>query len=376
MPRFSDDNPDQDREPPQSPMDNSSNDKLLFTGPAAATLVELRENEDTEPRVLTGVKCEGEERTIVDVDQIAPVSDTDEIGGVGRLDQSLTVDEDTNEVQNVAASIDEDLIVIPNPEADTAYHIMETDGQYSISGRLAIVLAERDRTDPSPRIDQPIEAEDPTPEMDDTARESLDETPTPAGLEDEEQPTIETAQTEPQEPRAGQSTDDEVIHLDINREVTALSTMFSDISRDDFYRLDNGNIGAEVSVIPSSDVVDQIDIVIEYTGDFPEYPPCVWVLHPNLSSDHDTVVEVDQRGDARIQYVDASTWAQYRDTRVALDYLRDWIIRYCQQQEQHSAGDVVRETTEYVADRGEDFIQDIRDRRGNDRNDDSDQASQ
>lgn len=376
MPRFSDDNDNQDQEPPQSAVEaDPTDDKLLFAGSTATSFMELREREKVEPHVLFGVWCGGAERDIIDVDSITHVNDADEGRIIARLNQSITINEDTNVVRDVPSTIDEEQVVISDPTADTAYQITETEDQYSIVRRFDVVLegveqpdlpqgiensGKIDEQEPDP-VPQGTGPDTQTPAGTDAGDTSANETPTPTGPAEENSDTIEATQPETVEPHST----NRVSQLDINREVAALSSMFESISRDDFYRLDNGNVGVEVGVIPSSDAVEQIDLVIEYTGNFPEYPPRIWVLRPDLPPDYESVVEVDQRGDTRIQVIDVNTWTQYRDTRVVLDHLEDWIIRFCQRQEQTSPSEVVRETTEYVADRGQEFIQDVRDRRSN-----------
>lgn len=125
----------------------------------------------------------------------------------------------------------------------------------------------------------------------------------------------------------------ESIPLNLNEEIRAISTMFDGISKSDFSVLDNENIGVELSIVPTSDVVDKFDILIEYDDSFPEYPPRVWVQSPDISSDDEAVVEVDQYGDARIQYIDPDIWAQHQNTEIALEYLAGWATAYCKHHE-------------------------------------------
>jgi len=97
----------------------------------------------------------------------------------------------------------------------------------------------------------------------------------------------------PNEPEVEPQGSNGSLPLNMNEEIRALSTLFDGISRSDFWVLDNGNVGVELSMVPTSDAVDRFEILVEYDDSFPEYPPRVWVQKPDLSSDDEAVVEVD-----------------------------------------------------------------------------------
>jgi len=144
--------------------------------------------------------------------------------------------------------------------------------------------------------------------------------------------------------------------LNVNEEIRALSTMFDGISKSDFWVLDNGNIGVELSLVPTSDAVDSFEILLEYDDSFPEYPPRVWVQSPDLSSDDEAVVEVDYHGDARIEYIDPHTWAQQQNTEIALEHLAEWATAYCKRQESTTGEEMIRQTREYAEEAGQQII--------------------
>lgn len=169
----------------------------------------------------------------------------------------------------------------------------------------------------------------------------------------------------------------ESLPLNVDEEIRALSTMFGGISRSDFWILDNGNVGVELSMVPTSDAVDAFEILVEYDDTFPEYPPRVWVQKPELGSDDEAVVEVDHYGDARIQYIDPHTWAEQKSTEIALEYLAGWATAYCKRKESSTGEEMIRQTREYAEEAGRQIIDGFAGRVQNDDNprNESDQDS-
>jgi hypothetical protein len=184
-------------------------------------------------------------------------------------------------------------------------------------------------------------------------------------------------QTETQdEPSAERREHHGSLPLNVDEEIRALSTMFDGISRSDFWILDNGNVGTELSMVPTSDAVDAFEVLIEYDDSFPEYPPRVWVQKPDLSSDDESVVEIDHYGDARIQYIDPHTWAEQKNTEIALEYLAGWATAYCKRKESTTGEEMIRQTREYAEEAGHQIIDGFAGRVQNDDGDTQTESNQ
>lgn len=128
----------------------------------------------------------------------------------------------------------------------------------------------------------------------------------------------ETRTPDGQTPHQDQCTDDSIedqsigqqesaIH--INSEINELRQIFPDISRSDFYYLDNGNIGAEVSFVPSDCDVNEFEFLIEYVPQYPGVPPRIWVTDPEIDPESGIVAVFDEYGSAQAKYGAPFDWS-------------------------------------------------------------------
>lgn len=117
-------------------------------------------------------------------------------------------------------------------------------------------------------------------------------------------------------------------HIDIGKEVTELQGVFPNISRSDFYQLDNGNEGVAVSYDPVQ-YQETFEVLIEYTPSYPDMPPKAWVQDPTIHPESPHVWGQDDYGDVMICYIDPDDWRPDLTSYDAAIMIQTWVFAYC-----------------------------------------------
>lgn len=117
-------------------------------------------------------------------------------------------------------------------------------------------------------------------------------------------------------------------HVDIGKEVTELRGVFPDISRSDFYELDNGNVGVQVSYDPIQ-YQETFDILLEYTPSYPDMPPKAWIQSPSIHADSPHVWGKDDYGNVMICFIDPDDWRPSLTSYDAAIMIQTWVFAYC-----------------------------------------------
>ena len=148
----------------------------------------------------------------------------------------------------------------------------------------------------------------------------------------------ETRTPDGQTPHQEQDTDNSIEHqsidqqepsIHINSEINELRQIFPDISRSNFYYLDNGNIGAEVSFVPSDCAVNEFEVLIEYVPQYPGVPPRIWVTDPEIDPESGIVAGFDEYGSAQAKYDAPFDWSSEYTGYDAAKMMQSWIKHYC-----------------------------------------------
>ena len=160
------------------------------------------------------------------------------------------------------------------------------------------------------------------------------------GRSDDNGRSDETMVTEPNEgrPESGFSAgavptpapaDPTSISINVDAEVDELRRLFPDVSRTDFYHLDNDNIGVEVSYVPSDCAIAEFEVLIEYVPQYPGVPPRLWVTDPEIDPGSGLVTGFDEYGNAQAKYAAPYEWSSEYTAYDAARMMKSWIKHYC-----------------------------------------------
>ncbi len=116
--------------------------------------------------------------------------------------------------------------------------------------------------------------------------------------------------------------------VDISEEITELRGVIPNVSRSDFYELNNGNVGVIVYYKPTEYQFDTFEILIEYTPGYPDRPPNAWVLDPEIDSNSPHIWEWDN-GDPRICFIKPANWDSSYTSYDAAAMIKSWVWAYC-----------------------------------------------
>lgn len=116
--------------------------------------------------------------------------------------------------------------------------------------------------------------------------------------------------------------------IDVDEEITELRGVIPNVSRSDFYELDNGNIGTIIYYDPTEYQFDTFEVLIEYTPGYPDQPPNAWVLDPEIDSDSPHIWEWDN-GDPRICFIKPARWKSSYTSYDAAAMIKSWVWTYC-----------------------------------------------
>lgn len=122
------------------------------------------------------------------------------------------------------------------------------------------------------------------------------------------------------------------MYLDIHSEARQLRGHFPDLTTDDFYRLDNDNIGVLLTYNTSGLFTDDFDVLLEYPRGYPDAKPNAWVESPEIdrSCSH-TWSEED--GAVKICYLRDREWDSSYTGYDAAAMVKSWIYAYIEWEE-------------------------------------------
>jgi ubiquitin-protein ligase len=117
--------------------------------------------------------------------------------------------------------------------------------------------------------------------------------------------------------------------IDVRKEIEELRGHFPDVSRSDFYELDNGNIGVVLQISTSGQyALGTFEVVLEFPLGYPDIPPNAWVNNPDLdeSCGH---VYYTENGQGKICFTADKEWDPRYTSYDAVAMIKSWIFGYC-----------------------------------------------
>ena len=120
-----------------------------------------------------------------------------------------------------------------------------------------------------------------------------------------------------------------MVDIDIDEEVHELRGVFPDISRSDFYRLNNDSIGAEVTYETEDYFTDDFDVLIEFDYGYPDSAPNAWIQHPDIDNGCPHDYGEDEYGNTRACYVHYNQWKPWYTSFDASVMIKTWVYAYC-----------------------------------------------
>jgi len=118
--------------------------------------------------------------------------------------------------------------------------------------------------------------------------------------------------------------------IDIDKEIRELRGHFPNVSRSDFYELDNDNIGVVLQVSTSGQYsLGTFEVLLEFPPGYPDVPPNAWVNNPELdeSCGH---IYYKEDGQAKICFTADKKWEPQYTSYDAAAMIKSWIFGYCQ----------------------------------------------
>jgi ubiquitin-protein ligase len=118
-------------------------------------------------------------------------------------------------------------------------------------------------------------------------------------------------------------------NIDISEQLHELQGVFPEATRDDFYELDNGNIAVAVKYHTEDYTKPNFDVLIEFPQNFPQGPPEVWVIEPEIKEGTGHVWGRDQHGHAKICYIKPDKWSPNYTVYDTALMAKTWFYAYC-----------------------------------------------
>lgn len=117
--------------------------------------------------------------------------------------------------------------------------------------------------------------------------------------------------------------------IDIDKEITELRGFFDNISRDNFFTLDDGNV-ATVVEYETEFLVPDFEVIIEYPPSYPNKPPNAYVVDPEIDSGCPHIWSHDSdTGVAKICFIKPSKWRSWYTSYEAAAMIKSWVYAYC-----------------------------------------------
>jgi hypothetical protein len=117
--------------------------------------------------------------------------------------------------------------------------------------------------------------------------------------------------------------------MDVYEEVHELQGVFPEVTRSDFWELDNGNIGVTVTYETKSIFEDDFDVLIEFTSSYPDSAPNAWVESPDIREDCKHTYYTDDYGNTKICYLEPENWYPWYTSYDAAVMIKSWVYAYC-----------------------------------------------
>ena len=117
--------------------------------------------------------------------------------------------------------------------------------------------------------------------------------------------------------------------VDIKQEINELRGVFPNVSRSDFYDLDNGNVGVILNYQTDNHQVGDFQVLMEFPPGYRNMPPKVWIMEPNLQSNTPHVWGTDDDGKPMVCYIDPEDWSPNLTSYDAAVMVKTWIFAYC-----------------------------------------------
>ncbi len=117
----------------------------------------------------------------------------------------------------------------------------------------------------------------------------------------------------------------------VEQELHELKGVFPGLTRNDFYRLENGNICANVKFVTTGEFAcGTFTVLIEFPQNYPTAPPRAWVTQPKISSRTHHVYRRDEYGHTEICYLRPYVdWHFSYTSYDAAIMIQTWIWSYC-----------------------------------------------
>ena len=117
----------------------------------------------------------------------------------------------------------------------------------------------------------------------------------------------------------------------VEQELHELQGVFPGLTRDEFYRLENGNICVKVKYITTGRFAcGTFHVIIEFPHNYPTAPPRAWVTKPRLSVKTHHVYGTDEYGHTEICYLrPQKDWHFSYTAYDAALMIQTWIWAYC-----------------------------------------------
>ena len=117
--------------------------------------------------------------------------------------------------------------------------------------------------------------------------------------------------------------------MNVSEEVYELRGVFPDVTRSDFYELNNGNVGVLVDYSIEDHSIDRFVVLIEYIEEYPSEPPRAWISEPEIEQSCPHIMGFDENGHAQISYADPNSWDSNYTSFDAAVMIKWWVYAYC-----------------------------------------------
>lgn len=118
--------------------------------------------------------------------------------------------------------------------------------------------------------------------------------------------------------------------VDLDTEILELRSMFPDVDRKNFYRLENGNISATLDYHLDDCQITTFEVLLEFTEEYPVVPPRAWITEPKIDPDCPHIDGFDDYDHALISYMDPEKWDTSQTSFDAAVRIQSWLFAYCE----------------------------------------------
>jgi len=117
----------------------------------------------------------------------------------------------------------------------------------------------------------------------------------------------------------------------VEQELHELQGVFPGLTRDDFYRLENGTTCVKVKYVTTgSFACGTFHVLIEFPHNYPTAPPRAWITKPRIAAKTHHVYGTDEYGHTEICYLrPQKDWHFSFTAYDAALMIQTWIWAYC-----------------------------------------------